>query len=180
MTFTYEADRDEAFRAGLLASKLNLRDRRALTILGVTIPVAALAVWIAIERVAAPGPLREISRVAFPGTALFFVLFAFVLLPRRLRKQIEAVTKTSPAFAGTLSCTVTDEHIESIGGDGSMLRLPWTNIASALETPDLFLLLIDTGGAIYIPRRAVPHNDLATFRALLGLRTTFRQESITE
>lgn len=94
--------------------------------------------------------------------ALYFWLFSWIAVKWAARQQ----EKQRPDFAHPLSGALDESGYvcESFSGT---TRLKWDGVRRVVETPEFLLLYIMKQYAYYLPKRAIPADDLAAVRRLL-------------
>lgn len=171
---TWHVEDEEGIRAG-----------RALVVLGEgprwpTVAGWALAATAVVALVLIAGaPAEErgmLAAILLPVliASAFTLLEAYAMLPDRpyAFKQMPSVTDLLDTFGNTpdvehpVTVTISDEGYATASRSGPG-RHGWTHFRRVRETDEFFLLLLKGGGSYYLPKRAVPADDLEPIRGIL-------------
>lgn len=173
MTFRFDYDPRECFRAHRLAQRLRRRTPRWLF----AVPCVVALGWL----VAEPEGAKATGAILPTASWIIVLLFlVYGLVPLATLHAAYRARRRDPALAAERTCTLTAAGLEvrtqSVSAD-----LAWSHFARGVETRELFLLLPRLGGAHYLPKRGLASEaDVRRARALLTTHLGRQFEPLTE
>jgi hypothetical protein len=84
-----------------------------------------------------------------------------------LRYYLQRVKQSSSAYIGLRTRAFSREGLFTSGPEGAEL-IRWEALSDVVETNDFFLFYRPTGHALYVPKYAIPVEQEASLRELLG------------
>lgn len=160
--FIFYWEYDESIRAGraLLAFREGPRWMRPV---GWALAAAAVAslVLIATAPAAERGTLASNLLPLLFASACGLAFYRYAMLTDRAYAFRETPDADRP-----ITVTIADEGYTTASYSGSGTH-PWTHFRGVRETDEFILLLFQGRGAYYVPKRAVPTDDLGPIRGIL-------------